>query len=474
MEGAGDIINIMPNFFSRLLQKNKSADSTAGKSDAPLGVGSLINDRYRLEAEIGRGGMGIVYRAHDIPNYCEVAIKVINAERANALTRQQFLQEAEISSRFHHPHIVEVDETGVTETQTPTPYIVMELVQGMSLIDMQNLTYARILDIGKQICDALAYAHEQGYVYRDLKPANVLIEKRGFQYFAKLMDFGLARPRGMANLPNESHVAGTLFYLAPELIAGQPADIPSDLYALGATLYEMITGRVPFSDYDEETILAQHLEESVAPPSHSQHDIPPALEAIILRLLEKNPKDRFASAQEVHAALEQVRLASERIPVKGNLPQLAKEFTGHESEVIQVKQLLESNALVTILGDGETLALASATLLDDHFSDGIWWVDFKLLEDPRLVLESVTSALGVNTDPNRSLTVLLVEYLREKNLLLLLIHCDRLLGACAQLAETILRNCPDVYILATSQQALKVPGEKCWTPSALPAAGASP
>ena len=442
----------MAKLFSKLWQKDKSTDSLASTA---LGVGALVNERYRLEEEIGRGGMGIVYRAHDIAKDRDVAIKVINAEKSNALTRQQFAQEAAISARFHHPHIVEVYETGIVDADPQQPYIVMELLKGRSLLDMTNLTFARIIDIAEQICEALEYAHSQGFVYRDLKPGNVLVEMRRFHYFVKLMDFGLARPRGTENLPSESHVAGTLFYLAPEMIAGQPADIPSDLYALGTTLYEMITGRVPFSDFDEETILAQHLEGTVKPPSQSRSDVPPGLEAIVLRLLEKNPKDRFGSAQEVHDALGNVVPARET--VRGNLPTSSVEFA--QQDVAQIIPLLEANPLVTLLGDGDALALATATTLADQFSDGAWWVDAGLVKDPSQVLETVASNLGICPDPNRSLTVSLIEGLREKNLLLLLIHCDHVRHACAQLAETLLRTCPEVRILATSQEPLNVVGE---------------
>ena len=409
--------------------------------------------------------MGIVFRAHDISNNRYVALKVINPAMANSLTRQQFLHEAEIASRFNHPHIVAVYETGTVETseQEQLPFIVMELVEGTSLEEMHGLTYARIIDSSKQICDALDYAHNQGFVYRDLKPGNVLIEKRGFRYFVKLTDFGLARPRGMAYLGNESSLAGSFFYLAPELIAGQPADVASDLYALGATLYEMITGRVPFSDFDEKTVLSQHLEESVMPPSYSRGDVPPALEAIVLRLLAKDPGNRFASAKEVRQALEQVTVARRGSGNRGNLPLWGSmEPVGHENEIAQIIQLLESNQLVTLLGEGERLSLEVGVKLADQFLDGVWLVELEGLTEPTQVLEMVASVLGVRREADRALSVSLMEHVREQNLLLLLDHCDSFLGACAQLIQTLLTSCPDVWILSSSGQPLNVPNEKCY------------
>src|SRR6266496_2158559 len=459
-----NIINIMAKFLTRLsqaLQKDRSTppenrDVPASKSSVTFGIGALINGRYRLDEEIGRGGMGIVYRAHDLPNNRDVAIKIINFDKANNLTHQRFLHEAEIASRLNHPHIVTVYETGATEA---SPFIVMELVHSKSLEELRAFTYARILDIGKQICDALEYAHQQGLVYRDLKPGNVLIEKRGFRYFVKLNDFGLARPRGMNDLENESSTAGTLFYLAPELIAGQPADVASDLYALGATLYEMITGHVPFSDFDEQTILSQHLEESVTPPSQSRPGVPPTLEAIVLSLLAKNPKDRFASAQAVCEALEQIVLTSQNGDSCTNLPELLTDFAGKENDIARVKGLLETNPLVTLLGDDRILAITIGKQLIDEFSDGVWWVEVGQLSNPSWVAETVAVSLGIQKDPHRSLIVSLIGYLREKNLLLILNHCDHVLDACAQLVETILPVCPDVQILVVSHHLLNVAGE---------------
>jgi Protein kinase domain len=457
--------------LSRALQKEKSVSEASSVSTrqgalTTLGVGTLINGRYRLEAEIGRGGLGVVYRGHDLINDQDVAVKVINLDNANALTRGQFLQEANMHSSLHHPHIVAVYETGMIEAgaQELVPYIVMEWIQGKSLETMPGLTYARILEIGKQICEALEYIHQQGFVYRDLKPGNVLIETHGFQSFVKLTDFGLARPRGIPYLLNESSLAGSFFYLAPELIAGAPADISSDLYALGVTLYEMITGRVPFSDFDEQTVLSQHIEEAIIPPSHSREAVPPALEAIVLRLLAKNPQDRFATAQEVREALDKVVVGDERDTALalGNLPSVSTGAYGREQDISRVRQLLESAPLVTVLGEGETLALAVAAQVADQFRDGVWWVDLESTDESDLVLKQVASTLGVDHDPQRPLTVLLIEHLREKNLLLILDHCDHVLGSCAQLAETILSACSDVRILATSQQRLNVSSEKCY------------
>jgi serine/threonine protein kinase len=450
----------MANFFTRLsqvFQKNKTS------SDSPdvmrtLGVGALINQRYRLDSEIGRGGMGIVYRAHDLANDLDVAVKVIKLDATNALSLQQFEREARILAKLHHPHIVTVYETGTVDTgaKESSPYIVMELVQGTSLLEMQGFTYTRIIDIGKQICEALKYAHDQGVIYRDLKPGNIILEKHGFHYFVKLLDFGLARPRGEAYLPSESSRAGTVFYLAPELIAGHPADFTSDLYALGATLYEMVTGRVPFSNFDEQNILIQHLEEPVVPPSHSRGDVPPALESIVLRLLEKNPKDRFATAQDVYNALENITLTR----TLGNLPKTI--IDDPKNEIGRVIQLLEENQLVTLLNGDKKLSLAVGTQLTDQFTDGVWLLELVSVDNPMLLPQTLASALGVQINLDRPLTVTLIETLREKNLLLLLDGCDHLIGACAQLAETILQVCTEIRILATSHKPLNVPTEKCF------------
>ncbi len=467
-------MTVMPwKLFSNLTQasEHKSADKSPHSAARPtvftIGIGSVIQQRYRLDAELGRGGIGIVYRAHDIPNDRAVALKVLNVEALNAPVREQFLQEARITSRLNHPNMVRVYETGTVDADAESfPFIVMQYVPGKNLGELRGLTCARIVELGRQICAALEYIHGQGFVHRDLKPQNVLVERQGFRYVAKLADLGLARPRGMPNLPTEG-IAGTVYYVAPEVIAGQPADVAADLYALGAMLYEMVTGRVPFSDYDEQSILSQHLNESVVPPSQSRPDVPPALEAIILRLLAKNPQDRFASARKVCDALSQVAEGLEHNGARNNnLPQVSTAVVGRENEIAQVKRLLESSRLVTVLGTpgaGKTLlALATGAELTSEFLDGVWLVELESCPDPALVPQAVASVLGVREEPTRSLVVSLTEYLREKSLLILLDHCDALVGACAQFAETILRVCPEVHILATSRERLNISDEQVY------------
>lgn len=461
----------MAKFLARLFQKSTTTEDDRSSKNV-FGIGCVIDQKYRITAEIGRGGMGIVYRAHDLRQDHDVALKIIDENQLNDLTLQQFLRESRIHLQLQQPHIARVYEVGTVRSEAgqALPFLVMELLQGTPLHQMHEFTYARVIDIGKQICDALAYIHEQGFLYRDLKPGNVILEKCGFHYCVKLIDFGLARPRDEAYLPNESTRAGTVFYLAPELIAGQPADIGADLYALGATLYEMMTGRVPFSNIDEQNILSQHLQEKVAPPSDSRSDVPAALEAIVLRLLEKDPKDRFGSAREVLEALNAIQLADTDMP-RGNLP--AVDLANRAPEIEAVVKLLESSRIVTVLGDRGALIQAAGTRLLSEFTNGAWFVNLDAVEDPALVLRTVASALGVRESSNRPLALSLVESLRDQNLLLLLGPCGHLAAACAQLCETILRTCPEAYILAASDRPLNIPAEMCFDARDLAANSAS-
>ena len=267
------------------------------ESLASFGSGDVLRGRYRLDSEIGRGGMGVVYRATDLELHRPVAVKVIS-ENSSADARERLIREARAAAALNHPHIVSVHDVGEANG---LPFFVMELVDGPSLSRTPPSDLTRIVEIGLQICGALEHAHLNKIVHRDLKPDNVLISTTGQS--VKLADLGLALPGHGARISQAGLVLGTPSYMAPEQALGQKVDARTDLYALGVLLYELTTGRVPFAGSDALTVLSQHVHAPPVPPRVLRPDLPRALELLILRLLEKNPDARFQSAAEVAAAL---------------------------------------------------------------------------------------------------------------------------------------------------------------------------
>jgi tetratricopeptide (TPR) repeat protein len=263
-----------------------------------LAIGTTLRDRYRLDGELGRGGMGIVYRATDLELHRQVAVKVLSATTADG--RERMIREARATAALNHPHIVAVHDVGQTGGQT---FLVMELVPGPRLSQARPHDLKRIVTIALQICDALEHAHANAIVHRDLKPDNVLLSDSGELSNVKLADLGLALPADAARISRAGLIVGTASYMAPEQALGQPVDARTDLYSLGVLLYELTTGRLPFKGEDPLTIVSQHVHAPVVPPRVIRADIPRRLEALILKLLAKDPNQRFSSASETRAAL---------------------------------------------------------------------------------------------------------------------------------------------------------------------------
>jgi len=273
----------------------------------PAMIGTLLNGRYRLEAELGEGGMGRVYRAHDNLLDRNVAVKVLLQAALDSEKRARLLREAQAAARLNHPNVASVYDAGETDG---SPFIVMELVEGPSLHEQRPEALDHILAIACQVCAALEHAHAHGIVHRDLKPENVLLApdpSTGTHSTAKLVDFGLARSLA-SRLTSEGTIVGTAFYLAPELALGQDFDGRADLYSLGVMLYELTTGRLPFLADDPVAVISQHLHAPVVPPRAKNPGIPPALDRLIVHLLCKNPDDRPSSAAEVLRSLDSPEL----------------------------------------------------------------------------------------------------------------------------------------------------------------------
>ena len=278
---------------------------------------------YEIEAVIGVGGMGEVFRARDKRLDRAVAIKVLPRAFASHLdSRRRLEREAKTISRLNHPHICTLHDVGHHEG---VDYLVMELIDGQSLADRLArgaLPLDQVLRYGSEIASALGQAHRAGIVHRDLKPGNIMIAKSG----AKLLDFGLAKgavePDGIGAplsetqqkpLTEEGVVVGTFQYMAPEQIDGLPADARTDIFALGAVLYEMATGRRAFAGASRSSVIAAILAREPEPLSEVEPLTPPALEHVIRKCLAKEPDDRWQSALDIAAELDWIRTGSQTL-----------------------------------------------------------------------------------------------------------------------------------------------------------------
>ncbi|MDX1417122.1 MAG: protein kinase, partial [Candidatus Promineifilaceae bacterium] len=263
--------------------------------------GYEINDRYRLDREIGRGAMGVVFRAYDTLLHREIAIKMLYTTGLGTEGRNHLLQEARAAAGLNHPNIIAIFDAGETKIDGRVlPYIVMEFLEGVTLHEQPPESFAETLAITRQLCSALDHAHQNGMTHRDLKPENVMIAGDGV---VKLMDFGLARSI-TASMTAEGTIKGTLFYMAPETLKGEKIDARADLYALGIMLYEMTTGRLPFDSTDPVAVISQHLHAPVVRPAVHNPELPQNIDQLIVQLLAKEPDKRPSSAAEILSILD--------------------------------------------------------------------------------------------------------------------------------------------------------------------------
>ncbi|WP_281654303.1 Stk1 family PASTA domain-containing Ser/Thr kinase [Eggerthella sinensis] len=287
-------------------------------------IGRVFNNRYQITERIGIGGMAEVYRAQDNVLGRLVAVKVMLPQyAADPNFTQRFKQEAAAAANLQSPYIVNVYDWGQDEG---TYYIVMEFVRGSDLktaiLERGAINQRKVAEIGSQVCQALSVAHGLDIIHRDIKPQNIMVQPDGN---VKVMDFGIARAKNSV-MTQTSSVLGTAHYISPEQAQGKDLTATSDIYSLGIVLYESATGRLPFDGPDAVSVAMKQVNDLPVPPREINPDIDPALEAIIMKAIAKNPEERFATAKDMRLALNDY--------LAGRPVNLGEGFTSAETVVM--------------------------------------------------------------------------------------------------------------------------------------------
>lgn len=255
-------------------------------------IGSKLSSRYEIIKELGRGGMGVVYLAHDPVLDREVAIKVVTPDQISPESVERFKREARVVAKMDHPAIVSVHDSGQHENSL---FFVMPYVEGTNLrlvLRNQSLRLGELIDIVIQVAEALQYSHSREVVHRDIKPENIMVTRHGSEEIrVRVTDFGLAMAPAQDRITKTATVVGTVTYMSPEQVSGKEIDARSDIYSFGTLLYECLVGQTPFTG-EIQTVLYRIAHEIPMPPRSIGADVDEEVEAIMMRCLEKDPVKR--------------------------------------------------------------------------------------------------------------------------------------------------------------------------------------
>lgn len=464
--------------------------------------------------EIGRGGFGVVYRCFQTGLDRTVAVKVLTARVEEENQKRFFREQRAMGQLTGHPNIVTVLQAGITASGFPylvMPYYPQDSVHAR-IRHHGPLSMEEALRVGVKIAGSLATAHRLGILHRDVKPGNILVTDYGEP---TLTDFGIARLADSFRTTTGA-VAGSPAFTAPEVLSGDEPAPAGDVYGLGATLFASLTGHAAFERHSNEQVVAQFLRITTQPvPDLRTYGIAEELVRAIEQAMARDPDERptavalgeqlqqvqagcgwpvddMALQVEVEAGARSstsgfsagpVPLARDRqraqrplpfrsaVGRKGTLPLEMTSFVGRRAELTEAKRLLESARLVTLTGVGGVgktrLALRVATAAQQHFAAGVWLAELGELRDGALLPAVITAAVGVRAADRPALEAL-VEYVGSQKILLVLDNCEHVVDDTAKTAEQLILACPELRILATSREALDVPGETVMRVPSLP------
>ncbi|MET8774934.1 protein kinase [Nocardia sp. NPDC004654] len=462
------------------------ADPFTTQRDVGPAVGSEMHAAGFDEAdEIGRGGFGVVYRCVQAELDRTVAVKVLTAHLDE--DRERFVREQRAMGRLTgHPNIVGVLQIG--ETASGHPYLVMPYYRRGSLEARIRrhgpLPLADVLRLGVKMAGALETAHRAGILHRDIKPGNILYSDYGEP---ALTDFGIAYVTGAFETAAGTF-AGSPAFTAPEILGGDPPSEASDVYGLGSTLFCALTGHAAYERRTGEQVVTQFLRIATeSAPDLRDNGIPGDVAAVVEKAMARDPRDRpstLALGEQLRQLQEKFGFPLDEAAVQGvaepdqparrpiarpgfrsrpSIPLELTSFVGRGAELAELKKLLATFPLVTVTGVGGVgktrLALRAAVEAEGAFPDGVQLVELGELRDGSAVVDVVAAGLGLRDDAATPLQAVLIEYLRPRKVLLVLDNCEQVVEAAAEVAETLLRACPDLRILATSREGLGIGGE---------------
>jgi predicted ATPase/tRNA A-37 threonylcarbamoyl transferase component Bud32 len=443
------------------------------------GIGTALGDRYRLQRELGAGGMATVYLADDLRHQRQVAVKVLRPEVAESLGAERFLREITTTANLRHPHILPLFDSGEADGHL---YYVMPYAEGESLRDRLEREHQLPLDealrLADEVADALQYAHGRGVVHRDIKPDNILLENGR----AVVADFGIASAVSRVDAEKLTVVGmalGTPHYMSPEQASGDEVDARSDLYALACVLYEMLVGAPPYTGSNAMQVLVRHATEPVPSLRSSCPSVSAEVAECVERALAKAPHDRFDSVSEWRQALRSQHGATgapriSRVAFFNPPPTPATPLLGREEELTDATaRLADDVRLLTILGVGGTgktrFAMQLFHRLQLEFPDGAAFVSLASVTAPEDVIATIGSTLAIAEAHGRTPLEAAITVIGDRCALLILDNCEQVLGAAADIAQ-LLARCENLVIIATSRAPLKISAETEYVlaPLALP------